>query len=74
MAAPRSSEEIRHSIQQNRSELTMSVGELTVKVREIADWRGHLRKNPTVAVAGAAAVGFVVGGGIAGFFSLFSRS
>jgi hypothetical protein len=73
MPPVRSTEEIRQSIQTARTDLTASINELQVKVAEIADWRGHLRSNPTVALAGAAAAGFVLGGGIGGFFGLFSR-
>lgn len=80
MPPARSTEEIRRSIQSTRTDLASSINELQgkvaeiqVKVAEIADWRGHLRSNPTVALAGAAAAGFVLGGGIGGFFGLFSR-
>ena len=69
----RSSEEIRTSIQAARTELTASVNDLQGKVREISDWRGHLRRNPTVALAAAAGAGFVLGGGIAGVLGLFTR-
>jgi hypothetical protein len=73
MPAERSSQEIRRSIQTARSDLTSSVEDLQTKVREIADWRAHLRRNPRLALGGAAAAGFLLGGGLAGLLGALGR-
>jgi hypothetical protein len=73
MPATRSSQEIRRSIQSTRTELTGSVEALQGKVREAADWRGHLRDNPRLALGIAVGAGFVLGGGLAGLFAVLSR-
>ena len=70
--APRSPEMIRQSIEETRRELAFSVNDLRSKVAEITDWRGHLRRNRKAALIGAAAAGFVIGGGVAATFSLLS--
>lgn len=71
--ARRGPEEIRRSIEANRVGLTTSIDDLQAKVRELSDWRGHLRRNPQVSLAGAAAAGFLVGGGVGALFGLFRR-
>jgi hypothetical protein len=63
--ATRSPEEIRQSIEQNRQELGTSVEKLRTEVARVADWRAQLRRNQPKVLIGAAAVGFVLGGGIA---------
>ncbi len=74
MSPQRSPEEIRASIEQNRKELGDAIQRLQAEVTEATDWRKHLRARQQQAVIGAAVAGFVVGGGIGGFFGLFRRS
>jgi hypothetical protein len=68
-----SPEVIRASIEETRRELAFSVNDLRSKVAELTDWRRQLAENRNAALVGAAVAGFVVGGGIAATFSLFSR-
>jgi len=63
--AGRSPDEIRASIEHNRQELGTSVEKLRTEVARVADWRAQLRRNEPAVLIGAAAVGFVLGGGIA---------
>ena len=63
--AARSPEEIRGSIERNRQELGTSVERLRTEITRAADWRGQLRRNEPKILIGAAAAGFVLGGGIA---------
>jgi hypothetical protein len=65
MAAARTPEEIRQSIEANRNELGMAVDRLRAEVVEVTDWRKQLRKHRKKALIGAAVAGFVIGGGIA---------
>jgi hypothetical protein len=65
MAAARTPEEIRQSIEANRNELGMAVDRLRAEVIEVTDWRKQLRKHRKKALIGAAVAGFVIGGGIA---------
>jgi hypothetical protein len=65
MAAARTPEEIRLSIEANRNELVMAVDRLRAEVVEVTDWRKQLRKHRKKALIGAAVAGFVIGGGIA---------
>ncbi len=69
----RSPEQIRASIEANRQELGVAVEKLRVEVAELTDWRSHIRQHQREVVIGAAVVGFVVGGGVAGFVGLFRR-
>jgi hypothetical protein len=71
---PRRPEDIRASIEDNRRELGDALERLRAEVTEATDWRQQLRTHQQQAVIGAAAAGFVVGGGIGGFFGLFQRS
>jgi len=75
MPAPqgRSSAEIRASIEETRRELSYSVNDLQSKVKDLTNWRAKLAKNQKAAIIGAAAAGFVIGGGIAAFGGLFRR-
>ena len=72
MSAARSPEEIRRSIEANRAELGVAVERLRGEVTKATDWRGQLVRHQREVVIGAAVAGFVVGGGIAATFSLFS--
>jgi len=74
MTPQRSPEEIRASIESNRRALGDAIQRLQAEVREATDWRKHLREHQQQAVIGAAAAGFVIGGGFGGFFGLFRRS
>ena len=66
----RTPEEIRASIEQNRQELGTSLEKLRMEVVRVTDWRGQLRRHERQAVIGAAAAGFVIGGGIAALGAL----
>jgi multidrug resistance efflux pump len=69
----RTPEEIRASIESNRQELGAAVEKLRTEVAELTDWRKQIRAHQREVVIGAAVAGFVVGGGVAGFFGLFRR-
>lgn len=73
MPTQRSSAEIRASIEETRRELSYSVNDLQVKVKELTDWRTKLAANQRNAIIGAAVAGFVIGGGIAAVGGLFRR-
>ena len=72
MAATRTPEEIRRSIEANRAELGLAVEKLRGEVAEAADWRKHLRNNQKQVMIGAAVAGFVLGGGIAAMTGLMT--
>ena len=72
MAATRTPEEIRRSIEANRAELGLAVEKLRGEVAEAADWRKHLRDNQKQVLIGAAVAGFVLGGGIAAMTGLMT--
>lgn len=71
--AGRSPEQIRSSVQATREELTFSLNDLQSKVTELSNWRKPLVENKTAVLAGAAAAGFLLGGGIAATIGLFRR-
>jgi hypothetical protein len=66
-------EEIRASIEANRTELAVSLGRLRGEVAELTDWRGHLARHQTQVVIGVAVAGFVIGGGIAALGGILRR-
>jgi hypothetical protein len=70
---PRSSEQIRSSIEETRRELAFSVNDLRSKVSELTNWRRQLAENRDKALVGAAVAGFLIGGGVAATVSLFRR-
>jgi hypothetical protein len=72
-ARPRSPEEIRLSIESNRSELVRSVDRLRAEVVVATDWRRHLRRHKREVIIGAAVAGFVIGGGLAAVTGVFGR-
>jgi len=72
MAATRSPEEIRRSIEANRAELGLAVERLRTEVAVMTDWRGQLQTHKKQVVIGAAVAGFVLGGGIAAFTGLIT--
>ena len=63
--APRTPEEIRASIEQNRQELGASLDRLRGEVVRLTDWRSQLRRHQKEAMIAAGVAGFVLGGGIA---------
>jgi hypothetical protein len=71
--ASRSPEQIRASIEANRVELAHSLERLRGEVAEVADWRKQIVKHQKQVLIGAAAAGFILGGGIAGVVGLFRR-
>ena len=73
MAATRSPEEIRRSIEANRAELGVAVERLRTEVAVISDWRGQLNAHRKQVLIGAAVAGFVLGGGIAAVGGLLRR-
>ena len=73
MAAARSPEEIRRSIEANRAELGLAVERLRGEVAEVTDWRRQIREHKREVLIGAAVAGFVLGGGVAAMTGLFTR-
>ena len=73
MPQPRTSAQIRASIEETRRELEYSVNDLQSKVKELTDWRTKLARNQQKAIIGAAVAGFVIGGGVVATFGLFRR-
>ena len=69
----RTPEEIRASIEANRTELAHSLVRLRGEVAEITDWRTQIITHQKQVIIGAAVTGFVLGGGIAGIVGLFRR-
>jgi len=61
----RTPEEIRASIERNRSELGTSLEKLRSEVVQLSDWRSQLRANEQQLTIGAGVTGFVLGGGLA---------
>jgi hypothetical protein len=74
MAATRSPEEIRQSIEANRAELGVAVERLRAEVAEATDWRKKLMENRQNVLIGAAVAGFVLGGGLAAVGGLLRRN
>jgi hypothetical protein len=63
--AARTPEEIRASIETNRQGLGVAVTQLRAEVVRTTDWRSQLRRNEPTVLIGAAAAGFLLGGGLA---------
>jgi hypothetical protein len=68
--ASRSPEQIRASIEANRQELGTSLERLRREVVLLTDWRGQVRAHQRQLMIGAAAAGFVIGGGLAALGAL----
>jgi len=58
--AQRTPAEIRDSMENNRTELAVSVERLRADIVQLTDWRGHLRRHQSEVVAAGAVVGLVV--------------
>ena len=69
----RSPQEIRASVQNTREELEYSLNDLQAKVKEISDWRSQLSQHRAQALIGAAAAGFILGGGFAAIVGIIKR-
>jgi hypothetical protein len=72
MAATRTPEEIRRSIEANRAEFGLALERLRAEVAEVTDWRKQINRHRREVLIGAAVVGFVLGGGIAAITSLLT--
>ena len=72
MAATRSPEEIRRSIEANRAEFGLAVERLRVEVGKATDWRRQLELHKREVLIAAAVAGFVLGGGIAAVTGLLT--
>ena len=70
MAAARTPDQIRASIEQNRHELGQSLDKLRAEVTVLTDWRGQIRTHQREVLIGAGIAGFVLGGGIAALGAL----
>ena len=73
MAATRTPEEIRRSIEANRDDLGLAVENLRREVAVVTDWRGQLNAHKKQVVIGAVVAGFVLGGGLAAVGGLLRR-
>ena len=71
--ASRTPEQIRASIEDNRVQLAHSLERLRTEVSEVTDWRKQIVTHQKQVLIGAAAAGFILGGGIAGIVGLFRR-
>jgi len=69
----RTPEQIRASIEANRRELGSAVEKLRDEVTVLTDWRRQLVVHQKKALIGAAAAGFLIGGGIGAIGGLFRR-
>jgi hypothetical protein len=72
-ARSRSPQEIRSSIEANRAELAHSLVRLRGEVAEVTNWRKQIITHQKQVLIGAAAAGFLLGGGVAGVVGLFRR-
>jgi len=73
MAATRTPEEIRRSIEANRAELGLAIDLLRAEVAEVTDWRKQINLRRKEILIGAAVAGFVLGGGLAAVGGLLRR-
>jgi hypothetical protein len=73
MAASRTPEQIRASIEENRRELGVAIERLQVEVAELTNWRKQVAEHQKQILIGAAIAGFLIGGGIAGVTGIFRR-
>ena len=73
MSPPRSPEQIRASVEENRRELGLAIERLQGEVAELTNWRKQLAEHQKQVLIGAAIAGFLIGGGIAGVTGIFRR-
>jgi hypothetical protein len=69
----RTPQEIRASIEANRTELAHSLVRLRGEVAEVTDWRKQIVTHQKQVLIGAAVAGFILGGGLAAIGGLFKR-
>jgi len=69
----RTPQQIRASIEENRVQLAHSLERLRGEVAEVTDWRKQIVTHQKQVLIGAAAAGFILGGGVAGIVGLFRR-
>lgn len=62
--APRTLEQVRHELEAEREGLANAVDSLRAGVKEATDIRSKLRSNLPAYAAGAAALGFILAGGV----------
>ncbi|MGA9284766.1 MAG: DUF3618 domain-containing protein [Solirubrobacteraceae bacterium] len=58
--AQRTATEIRDSIESNRAELALSLGNLHTEVARITDWRGHIERHQREIAIGVGVVGVLL--------------
>jgi hypothetical protein len=71
--AQRTPEEIRRSIEANRADLAVSLERLRGEVAEVTNWRKQFSRHSREVLLTSAALGFVVGGGLAAVGGLLRR-
>ena len=54
-------QETEAEVERSRERLAASLGALREEITDLADWRGWVRRRPEAFVAGAFALGFLVG-------------
>jgi hypothetical protein len=72
MAATRTPEEIRRSIEANRAELGLAVERVRSEFALVTDWRRQFEAHRKQVLIGAAVAGFVLGGGVAAMTGLLT--
>ena len=70
MAAARTPEEIRRSIEANRAQFGLAMERLRGEVTAATDWRAHFQRHRREVLIGAAVTGFLLGGGLAAMTGL----
>jgi hypothetical protein len=70
--ATRTPEEIRRSIEANRTELGLAVERARTEFALATDWRRQIEAHRKQVLIGAAVAGFVLGGGIAAMTGLLT--
>ncbi len=58
--AQRTAAEIRDSIESNRAELALSLGNLHTEVARLTDWRGHIERHQREIAIGVGVVGVLL--------------
>jgi len=73
MPAPRTPEQVRRDLEQERDELAHAVEHLREELGQVTDIAGKLRAKLPVVAAGAAGAGFVLAGGVGATMRLLAR-